>query len=90
MLRDFLLWGERVAGTRALQTYGSMTKDSNPEKQICPLLSSVLAWELEAESEPSTHFSNLSTSLCLHYHSFFFFFFFTTTLISHLEHTVAS
>lgn len=60
--------GERAAGTRALETYGSMAKDSNPEKQTSPLLSSILAWEFEAEPEPATHFSNLSVSLCLHYH----------------------
>lgn len=43
MPRDSLLSGGGVAGTRALRTYGSMAKDSNPEKQTSPLLSPVLA-----------------------------------------------
>lgn len=68
MPRDSLSSGGGEAGTPALRTYGSMTKDSNPEKQTSPLHPSVLAWEFEAEPEPAIHFSNLSTSLCLYYH----------------------
>lgn len=65
MPRDSLLSVGGVARTRALRTYGSMAKDSNLEKQTS-LHSSVLAWEFDAEPEPATHFSKLSTSLCLH------------------------
>ena len=48
-----------------------VVKDNSPEKQISPFSSSVLTWEFEAEPEPATHFSNLSTSQCLHDHYYF-------------------
>lgn len=67
MPKDFPPSGGGVAGIRALRTYGSVAKDCNPEKQTS-FPSSVLAWEFEAEPEPTTRFSNLSTSLCLYYH----------------------
>lgn len=57
MPKDPLLWGEGVAGTKALKTYGCLAKDRTLGTNIP--LPSVLAWKFEAEPDPATHFSSL-------------------------------